>query len=78
MNATSTNKTMGINIKNYPMHLLIPSIDNVITIQAIHYLSKENQFKFTFEGENLEITTCQRKSHYSANQRTPLGEQGNL
>ncbi len=55
MNATKASKSMGINIKNYPIHLLIPSIENVITFQAINYLNKESMFQFNFEGENLEI-----------------------
>ncbi|MFX1276371.1 MAG: hypothetical protein ACFFBP_07405 [Promethearchaeota archaeon] len=55
MNAKDKNTSMAINIKQYPMNLLIPSIDNVITFQAIHYLNKENQFQFIFQGENLDI-----------------------
>ncbi len=55
MNSSNASKNMGITIKNYPMHLLIPSVENVIVFQAINYLSKKNQFQFNFEGENLEI-----------------------
>ena len=38
------------------MNLLIPSIDNIVSIQAMNYLNQEESFQFNFEGENLEIS----------------------
>ena len=55
MTTPDPNKVISLNITNYPMNLLIPSIENIVSIQAINYLNQEEGFQFNFEGENLEI-----------------------
>ena len=55
MTIPDPNKIISLNITQYPMHLLIPSIDNVVSIQAMNYLNQEEGFEFIFQGENLEI-----------------------
>ena len=52
---SSADKIISLNITKFPQNLLIPSIDNEITIQAINYSSNQEDFKFDFEGENLNI-----------------------
>ena len=56
MTTPDPNKVISLNITNYPMNLLIPSIDNIVSIQAMNYLNQEESFQFNFEGENLEIS----------------------
>lgn len=52
---SNVDKIISLNITKFPQNLLIPSIDNEITIQAINHSSKSENFKFDFEGENLNI-----------------------
>jgi len=52
---SDTDKIISLNITRFPQNLLIPGIDNSISIQAINYSSKTENFKFDFEGENLNI-----------------------
>ncbi|MFW9989818.1 MAG: hypothetical protein ACFFC3_14290 [Candidatus Odinarchaeota archaeon] len=49
------NKIISLNITKFPQNLLIPGIDNSISIQIINNESKTENFKFEFEGENLSI-----------------------
>jgi hypothetical protein len=37
------------------MNLLIPSIDNIVSIQVMNYLNQEEAFQFNIEGENIEV-----------------------
>lgn len=55
MTTPDPNKVISLNITQYPMHLLIPSNDNIVSIQAMNYLNQDEGFEFNFEGENLEI-----------------------
>ena len=55
MTTPDPSKIISLNITQYPMHLLIPSIDNVVSIQAMNYLNQEESFEFIFQGDNLEI-----------------------
>ncbi len=49
------NTIISLNITKFPQNLLIPGIDNNISIQAINNTNKIENFKFEFEGENLTI-----------------------
>ncbi|MFW9999603.1 MAG: hypothetical protein ACFE9Q_00100 [Candidatus Hodarchaeota archaeon] len=53
---SSADKIISLNITKFPQHLLIPGIDNEISIQAMNYSSKTENYKFDFEGENLNIS----------------------
>ncbi len=52
---SDTDKIISLNITKFPQNLLIPGIDNSISIQAINYSDNIENFKFEFEGENLAI-----------------------
>ncbi len=52
---SNADKIISLNITKFPQNLLIPKIDNEISIQAINYSGKKESFKFDFEGENLKI-----------------------
>ncbi|MFX1554760.1 MAG: hypothetical protein ACFFBV_12595 [Promethearchaeota archaeon] len=52
---SNADKIISLNITKFPQNLLIPDIDNAISIQAINHSGKLENFKFNFEGENLEI-----------------------
>ncbi len=54
---------ISINITQFPQNLLIPGIENRISLQAINNSNKSEIFKFTFEGENLKISLESDKSH---------------
>ena len=52
---SDADKIISLNITKFPQNLLIPGIDNSISIQAINYSNKIENFKFNFDGENLNI-----------------------
>ena len=52
---SNTDKIISLNITRFPQNLLIPGIDNIISVQAINNSSNNENFKFSFEGENLEV-----------------------
>ena len=52
----NVDKIISLKITKFPQNLLIPGINNEIIIQAINYSSKKEDFKFDFEGENLNIS----------------------
>ncbi|MEE9377194.1 MAG: hypothetical protein V3V33_04070 [Candidatus Lokiarchaeia archaeon] len=52
---SDADKIISLKITKFPQNLLIPGIDNSISIQAINYSSKIENFKFNFDGENLNI-----------------------
>jgi len=52
---SSTVNIISLNITEFPQNLLIPGIENKIKIQVINISNKAENFKFDFEGENLNI-----------------------
>ncbi|KKL89258.1 hypothetical protein LCGC14_1916490, partial [marine sediment metagenome] len=46
---------ISLNITKFPQNLLIPGIENKISIQVINNSTKSENFKFNIEGENLNI-----------------------
>ncbi len=46
---------ISINITKFPQNLLLPGIDNSVSFQVNNQSTKDEHFKFVFEGENLEI-----------------------
>ncbi|MFW9820641.1 MAG: hypothetical protein ACFFE5_13610 [Candidatus Thorarchaeota archaeon] len=52
---SNLDKTISLNVSNFPQNLLIPGIDNEIKIHSLNTSSKKETFKFDFEGENLNI-----------------------
>ncbi|MFX0077142.1 MAG: hypothetical protein ACFE96_16980 [Candidatus Hermodarchaeota archaeon] len=49
------NHVISITITKFPQNLLLPGIDNSVSFQVDNQSTKEEHFKFVFEGENLEI-----------------------
>ncbi|MFX1363618.1 MAG: hypothetical protein ACFFCE_09590 [Promethearchaeota archaeon] len=52
---SNANQIISLNITKFPQNLLIPGIDNIVSIQAINYSNRKENFKLEFEGENLTI-----------------------
>ena len=55
MSNADPNHVISISITKFPQNLLIPDIDNDVSFQVTNQSTKEEHFKFMFEGENLEI-----------------------
>ncbi|MFX1281576.1 MAG: hypothetical protein ACFFA3_19660 [Promethearchaeota archaeon] len=47
---------VSLNITKFPQNLLIPGMDNDVSIQATNNSEKKENFSIVFEGENLDIT----------------------
>lgn len=54
---------ISINITQFPQNLLIPGIENRISLQVINNSNKSENFRFNFEGENLKISLESDKFH---------------
>ena len=48
-------KIISLNISQFPQNLLIPGVDNDVSIQVKNNSNKNERFKFVFEGESLNI-----------------------
>lgn len=46
---------ISLTITRFPQNLLIPEVENGVSIQATNNSAKIEKFKFVFEGENLNI-----------------------
>ncbi|MHA1391826.1 MAG: hypothetical protein ACTSQT_06245, partial [Promethearchaeota archaeon] len=55
MSTQEPNHIISINVKKFPQNLLIPKVENPISLEIINQSTKDEHFKFVFEGENLEI-----------------------
>jgi len=55
MSTPEPNHIISISVKKFPQNLLLPNIENPISLEITNQSNKEEHFKFTFEGENLEI-----------------------
>ncbi|MBY9014841.1 MAG: hypothetical protein KGD68_04045 [Candidatus Lokiarchaeota archaeon] len=55
MSAQEPNQIITINVKKFPQNLLIPNVENPISLEIINQSNKDEHFKFVFEGENLKI-----------------------
>lgn len=55
MSSSPNNQSLTLNFTQFPQHLLVPSIDNLISFQATCYLDGAQDFKFEFIGENLQV-----------------------
>jgi len=54
---TSSNQSNAISLKisQFPQNLLIPNIDNKVSIEVVNTIGREADFKFEFKGENIDI-----------------------
>ena len=52
---SNSSSIISLNITRFPQNLLIPNVDNGVSIQIINNSAKNEKFKFVFEGENLTV-----------------------
>ncbi|MFO8017566.1 MAG: hypothetical protein R6U96_02940 [Promethearchaeia archaeon] len=55
MTSPTNDQTLSLNITEYPQNLLVPTVDNLFSFQATCYLDGNQDFKFEFIGENLQV-----------------------
>ncbi|TET01385.1 MAG: hypothetical protein E3J90_03295 [Promethearchaeota archaeon] len=55
MSTPEPNHIISISVKTFPQNLLLPNVENPISLEITNQSNKEEHFKFVFEGENLEI-----------------------
>jgi len=55
MSTQEPNHIISISVKEFPQNLLIPKVENPISLEIINQSTKDEHFKFVFEGENLDI-----------------------
>ena len=55
MTTPEPNHVISISVKKFPQNLLLPNVENPISLEIINQSNKDEHFKFVFEGENLEI-----------------------
>ncbi|MBY8988217.1 MAG: hypothetical protein KGD61_07160 [Candidatus Lokiarchaeota archaeon] len=55
MSNVNPNHVISISATKFPQNLLIPNVDNSVSFQVTNQSTKEEHFKFVFEGENLEL-----------------------
>ncbi len=55
MSTQETNHIISINVTKFPQNLLLPDVENPISLEITNQSNKDEHFKFVFEGENLEI-----------------------
>ncbi len=53
---SNSSTIISLNITQFPQKLLIPSDENSVSIQATSNSTKNEKFRFVFEGENLTIS----------------------
>ncbi|MHA1985355.1 MAG: hypothetical protein ACW98D_01835 [Promethearchaeota archaeon] len=52
---SKSSSIISLNITRFPQNLLIPNVDNGVSIQVINNSAKNEKFQFVFEGEGLNI-----------------------
>jgi hypothetical protein len=52
---SNSSSIISLNIIKFPQNLLIPEVDNEVSIQVVNNSDKNENFKLVFEGENLDI-----------------------
>jgi hypothetical protein len=55
MTSSEQANAISLNISQFPQNILIPDIDNVVSLQVVNTLAKKADFKFEFKGENIDI-----------------------
>lgn len=55
MTSSNQSDAISLTISQFPQNLLIPNIDNKVTLDLVSNLNEEADFRFEFKGENIEI-----------------------
>ncbi|MFX1315387.1 MAG: hypothetical protein ACFE9T_05950 [Promethearchaeota archaeon] len=53
---SNTTNILSLKITQFPQNLIIPNVDNIVSLQATNNSHKNEIFNFSFKGENLNIT----------------------
>ena len=56
MSSLDPSTTITLTVTRFPQNLLIPNGENLVSFQVRNNLGKEGDFKFSFEGENLNVS----------------------
>ncbi len=56
MPSHNPNTAIILTVTKFPQNLLIPNEDNLVSFQVRNNVGKEGDFKFSFEGENLNVS----------------------
>ncbi|MHA1374192.1 MAG: hypothetical protein ACTSR7_07840 [Promethearchaeota archaeon] len=56
MPSIDQNTTITLTVTKFPQNLLIPNGENLVSFQVRNNLGKKGDFKFSFEGENLNVS----------------------
>jgi len=56
MPSHNPNTAITLTVTKFPQNLLIPNEDNLVSFQVRNNVGKEGDFKFSFEGENLNVS----------------------
>jgi len=56
MSSPDSNSAITLTVTRFPQNLLIPNGENLVSLQVRNNLGKEGDFKFSFEGENLNVS----------------------
>ena len=55
MTSSNNHNAISLTISQFPQNLIIPNIDNIISLEVVNNTGKEADFKFEFKGENIDI-----------------------
>ena len=55
MSTQEPNHIISISVKKFPQNILLPNVENLVSLEIVNQSDNEEHFKFVFEGEHLEI-----------------------
>ncbi|MEJ2296149.1 MAG: hypothetical protein P8Y23_15455, partial [Candidatus Lokiarchaeota archaeon] len=55
MRSSIQSNAISLKISQFPQNLLIPNVDNIVSLEVVNNLDKEADFKFEFKGENIDV-----------------------
>ncbi|MFX1496714.1 MAG: hypothetical protein ACFFBH_04225 [Promethearchaeota archaeon] len=63
MSTSDQNQAINLTITKFPQNLIVPNADSIVSIQVSSQSKKDEKFKFSFEGENLDVK-CEPEEFY--------------
>ncbi|MFX1589441.1 MAG: hypothetical protein ACFFC1_14910, partial [Promethearchaeota archaeon] len=61
MSVTPNGNAISLKVIQFPQHLLIPSAENIVSFQTTSLSNNEENFRFAFKGEDLNIDIKQEE-----------------
>jgi len=55
MSTPDLSNIISLTVTKFPQNLLIPNVENVVSLQVVNNSQKNEHFEFAFEGENLDL-----------------------